>query len=225
MRAIDLTPPQSIAMRKLLDGPLPMGSVAEVLSCDASTLTGIADRLEDRQLPRFFLDEPRNPKEKLPALASRHFAPDILVSFSRRFHRKIDVPRVRFRDLRQLFFRRRIDRVEIFPRLRLDEFSVDKQRISLLELNVIVRFRRRRVAPAVAEVQPPFVERQRGPFLRRWRITREHHQIRTRFLARHAFFLTGEPASRTQKLWGAHAPSRAGFGAAAEIVFFRRSSQ
>ena len=50
MRAIDLTPPQSIAMRKLLDGPLPMGSVAEVLSCDASTLTGIADRLEERGL-------------------------------------------------------------------------------------------------------------------------------------------------------------------------------
>ncbi|MEO8267321.1 MAG: MarR family transcriptional regulator [Ilumatobacteraceae bacterium] len=50
MRAIDLTPPQSIALRKLLDGPLPMGSVAEVLSCDASTLTGIADRLEERGL-------------------------------------------------------------------------------------------------------------------------------------------------------------------------------
>ena len=50
MRAIDLTPPQSIAMRKLLDGPLSMGSVAEVLSCDASTLTGIADRLEERGL-------------------------------------------------------------------------------------------------------------------------------------------------------------------------------
>ena len=56
MRAIDLTPPQSIAMRKLLDGPLPMGSVAEVLSCDASTLTGIADRLEERGLIERRLD-------------------------------------------------------------------------------------------------------------------------------------------------------------------------
>ena len=50
MRSFDLTPPQSITLRKLLDGPLPMGSVAEVLSCDASTLTGIADRLEERRV-------------------------------------------------------------------------------------------------------------------------------------------------------------------------------
>ena len=46
MRALDLTPPQSIALRKLLDGPLPMGTVAEVLSCDASTLAGFADLSE-----------------------------------------------------------------------------------------------------------------------------------------------------------------------------------
>ena len=50
MRSFDLTPPQAITLRKLLDGPLPMGSVAEVLSCDASTMTGIADRLEERGL-------------------------------------------------------------------------------------------------------------------------------------------------------------------------------
>jgi MarR family transcriptional regulator, organic hydroperoxide resistance regulator len=50
MRSFDLTPPQAITLRKLLDGPLPMGSVADVLSCDASTMTGIADRLEERGL-------------------------------------------------------------------------------------------------------------------------------------------------------------------------------
>ncbi len=50
MRSFDLTPPQAITLRKLHDGPLPMGSVAEVLSRDASTMTGIADRLEERGL-------------------------------------------------------------------------------------------------------------------------------------------------------------------------------
>jgi DNA-binding MarR family transcriptional regulator len=69
MRAIDLTPPQSIAMRKLLDGPLPMGSVAEVLSCDASTLTGIADRLEERGLIQRQID-PTDRRVKLLALTA-----------------------------------------------------------------------------------------------------------------------------------------------------------
>jgi DNA-binding MarR family transcriptional regulator len=67
MRGVDLTPPQSIALRKLLDGPLPMGAVAEVLSCDASTLTGIADRLEERQLIRRQVD-PSDRRVKLLAL-------------------------------------------------------------------------------------------------------------------------------------------------------------
>ena len=69
MRAIDLTPPQSIALRKLLDGPLPMGSVAEVLSCDASTLTGIADRLEERGLIERRVD-PSDRRVKLLALTT-----------------------------------------------------------------------------------------------------------------------------------------------------------
>ena len=67
MRAIDLTPPQSIALRKLLDGPLSMGSVAEVLSCDASTLTGLADRLEERGLIERRVD-PADRRVKLLAL-------------------------------------------------------------------------------------------------------------------------------------------------------------
>ncbi|MDP9464948.1 MAG: MarR family transcriptional regulator [Actinomycetota bacterium] len=67
MRAFDLTPPQAITLRKLLDGPLPMGSVAEVLSCDASTLTGIADRLEERRLIQRQLD-PADRRVKLLAL-------------------------------------------------------------------------------------------------------------------------------------------------------------
>ena len=67
MRSIDLTPPQSIAMRKLLEGPLSMGSVAEVLACDASTLTGIADRLEERGLIHRQID-PADRRVKLLAL-------------------------------------------------------------------------------------------------------------------------------------------------------------
>jgi DNA-binding MarR family transcriptional regulator len=67
MRALDLTPPQAITLRKLLDGAMPMGSVAEVLSCDASTLTGIADRLEERQLIERQVD-PADRRVKLLAL-------------------------------------------------------------------------------------------------------------------------------------------------------------
>lgn len=67
MRAFDLTPPQAISLRKLLEGPLSMGSVAEVLSCDASTVTGIADRLEERQLIERRVD-PADRRVKLLAL-------------------------------------------------------------------------------------------------------------------------------------------------------------
>ena len=67
MRAFDLTPPQAISLRKLLDGPMPMGAVADVLSCDASTLTGIADRLEERHLIQRQVD-PADRRVKLLAL-------------------------------------------------------------------------------------------------------------------------------------------------------------
>jgi DNA-binding MarR family transcriptional regulator len=46
----DLTPPQAQALRELLGGPLPMGELAARMSCDASNLTGISDRLEARGL-------------------------------------------------------------------------------------------------------------------------------------------------------------------------------
>ncbi len=50
MRAMELSPPQGITLKMLADGPLPMGSVAEALVCDASNMTGIADRLAERGL-------------------------------------------------------------------------------------------------------------------------------------------------------------------------------
>lgn len=48
-RQFDLTPPQARALLEL-ERPTPMRSVAERLRCDASNVTGIADRLESRGL-------------------------------------------------------------------------------------------------------------------------------------------------------------------------------
>jgi DNA-binding MarR family transcriptional regulator len=83
MRALDLTPPQSICLRKLADGPLPIGSVADVLMCDASTMTGIADRLEERRLVERQID-PSDRRVKLLALtpAGRHLVASIDAPFS-----------------------------------------------------------------------------------------------------------------------------------------------
>ena len=47
-----------------------MGSVADVLSCDASTLTGIADRLEERGLIQRQID-PNDRRVKLLALTAK----------------------------------------------------------------------------------------------------------------------------------------------------------
>lgn len=46
---IDLTPPQGFALH-YLDAPLPMGELAALLGYDASHVTGIVDKLEDRGL-------------------------------------------------------------------------------------------------------------------------------------------------------------------------------
>jgi DNA-binding MarR family transcriptional regulator len=48
----DLAPQQTLAMRVLGGGPLPMGRLAEILACDSSNVTGITDRLEERGLLR-----------------------------------------------------------------------------------------------------------------------------------------------------------------------------
>ena len=46
---LDLHPQQLFAL-KHLDGPLPMGALADYLHCDSSNVTGIVDRLEKRGL-------------------------------------------------------------------------------------------------------------------------------------------------------------------------------
>jgi MarR family transcriptional regulator, organic hydroperoxide resistance regulator len=48
---LELSPAQAQALRELDPGtPLPMSRLADVLACDASNVTGIVDRLEDRGL-------------------------------------------------------------------------------------------------------------------------------------------------------------------------------
>jgi DNA-binding MarR family transcriptional regulator len=52
-REYGLTPPQLMTLRRLDEKePVPMSEVARVLACDASNVTGIIDRLEDRGLVR-----------------------------------------------------------------------------------------------------------------------------------------------------------------------------
>lgn len=46
----ELTPPQAHLLRELVGGPRPMGELAVRLSCDASNVTGLTDRLEARGL-------------------------------------------------------------------------------------------------------------------------------------------------------------------------------
>jgi DNA-binding MarR family transcriptional regulator len=48
-REFDLFPPQMLVL-KSLDAPKPMREVADWLACDTSNLTGIIDRLEERDL-------------------------------------------------------------------------------------------------------------------------------------------------------------------------------
>lgn len=47
---LDLTPPQAHLLRELAGGPCAMGELAAQLHCDASNVTGLADRLEHRGL-------------------------------------------------------------------------------------------------------------------------------------------------------------------------------
>ena len=46
----ELTPPQGHLLHELAPGPRPMGELAGRLSCDASNVTGLTDRLEARGL-------------------------------------------------------------------------------------------------------------------------------------------------------------------------------
>jgi DNA-binding MarR family transcriptional regulator len=64
-REYGLTPPQLMTLRRLEENePVPMSEVARVLACDASNVTGIIDRLEDRGLVKRG-DAPRDRRVKM----------------------------------------------------------------------------------------------------------------------------------------------------------------
>ena len=65
-REFDLFPPQIMVLRTL-DRPKPMREVADYLACKSSNLTGITDRLEDRNLVRRTAD-PNDRRIKLLVL-------------------------------------------------------------------------------------------------------------------------------------------------------------
>ena len=69
-REYGLTPPQLMTLRRLdEDEPVPMSEIAKGLACDASNVTGIIDRLEDRGLVRR-RDAPRDRRVKMLELTA-----------------------------------------------------------------------------------------------------------------------------------------------------------
>lgn len=89
---LHLSPPQAIVLR-MLDEPRPMSELASIMHCDNSNLTGIVDRLEERELVERTAAE-RDRRVKLIALTehgrelrdelSRRMAvpPEVLTSLS-----------------------------------------------------------------------------------------------------------------------------------------------
>jgi DNA-binding MarR family transcriptional regulator len=66
VEAFGLSMPQAVALR-YLEQPCPMRNLAQAMRCDASNLTGIVDRLEERGLAERQLD-PRDRRVKLLVL-------------------------------------------------------------------------------------------------------------------------------------------------------------
>ena len=65
---LDLTPPQAFLLRELdPERPAQMGELAETLTCDASNVTGLVDKLEARGLIERRAD-PRDRRVKMVAL-------------------------------------------------------------------------------------------------------------------------------------------------------------
>ncbi|RJU03377.1 MarR family transcriptional regulator [Arthrobacter frigidicola] len=74
----DLTPTQAQVLRELTAGPAPMGELAVRLSCDASNMTGVSDRLEARGL-----------LERLPSPGDRRVKVLSLTDDGRALHRSL----------------------------------------------------------------------------------------------------------------------------------------
>lgn len=76
---VGLTPMQAAALRELAEGRRPMGELAGRLSCDASHVTGLTDRLEARGLV-----------ERQPSAADRRVKELVLTAAGRRLHRDLE---------------------------------------------------------------------------------------------------------------------------------------
>jgi DNA-binding MarR family transcriptional regulator len=76
-REFDLFPPQMLVL-KSLDTPKPMGEVASWLACDTSNLTGIIDRLEQRDLVK-----------RTPSRRDRRVKLLVLTKAGQRLHKEI----------------------------------------------------------------------------------------------------------------------------------------
>lgn len=75
---LDLTPPQAHLVRELAGGARPMGELAGMLHCDASNVTGLADRLEHRGL-----------LERLPSPGDRRVKVLVLTTAGEELHRSL----------------------------------------------------------------------------------------------------------------------------------------
>ena len=92
--------------------------------------------------------------------------------------------RVRVRDLGQFFFGGWIDRTEVFARARCDEFAADEKLIARFDFDVVARFRRRCVCPAIAEAQSSLAWWKRDPVVDRFLLAHDHGANARRFFAR-----------------------------------------
>ncbi len=75
---LDLTPPQ-LGVLKHLDEPMPMSQVAALVGCDASNITWMTDRLEERGLV-----------ERRPDPQDRRIKQLVLTEEGRRLRRQMD---------------------------------------------------------------------------------------------------------------------------------------
>jgi hypothetical protein len=109
--------------------------------------------------------------------------------------------RISFRDLRQLSFRRRIDRIEILPRMRGAEFTIDEVLIARLDPDVIAPLRRGRISPTLTENEPPVVRRKRAAVVgQRLRFAHCESDCSGRFFTGHGFVVgTLTPAAHFKK--------------------------
>ena len=104
-------------------------------------------RLDDRQLARALLDQPRDPEDVLAALQPGQRRPGRLRGPCRG-DRARDVVGARLGDLGQRLLGRRVDRRRVGPTGRLDELATDEQPVAITQANVVGGLRCRRVLPA-----------------------------------------------------------------------------